>query len=239
MSRWYRAYSGTVKDDKLAEVAVIVGCSRSVAIATWHAILESAAECNDGGRFDTTSRRVAAVLGEPATVIDQVFQAMQELGMIEGQEVGAWKKRQFESDSSTERSRKHRETKRNGDATLQERSATPPYTETDTEHSQVISLPTVERKPSTAPQAAPTDFRGDLFERGRTSVEAMTGMPAPKARTLIGSWLKLANDEAVIVLEAIDAASEARPADPVPWIRRTIESRMRTRDPPKRVWGSV
>jgi hypothetical protein len=130
-------------------------------------------------------------------------------------------------------------------ATLQDRSKSIPGTFQDgedrrgIEHSQVISLPTVERKPSTAPQAAQTDFRGDLFERGRTAVEAMTGMPAPKARTLIGSWLKLANDEAVIVLEAIDAASEARPADPVPWIRRTIESRMRTRDPPKRVWGSV
>jgi hypothetical protein len=86
---------------------------------------------------------------------------------------------------------------------------------------------------------APADFRSDLFRRGVSAVMEATGMPAPRARTLIGSWLKLANDEAVIVLEAIDAATDARPADPVPWIRRTIESRMRTRDPPKRVWGSV
>jgi hypothetical protein len=48
MTRWYRAYAGTIKDDKLAEAAVVAGCSRSVVIATWHAILESAAETASG-----------------------------------------------------------------------------------------------------------------------------------------------------------------------------------------------
>ena len=133
MSRWYRAYAGTVKDDKLAEVSVIAGCSRSVAIATWHAILESAAETDDGGRFETTPRRVAAALCEPLATIQAVFDGMTEISMIGGDAVAAWKTRQYESDKSTERSRKHREAKRNGDATLQGRSATPPETEADTD----------------------------------------------------------------------------------------------------------
>jgi hypothetical protein len=133
MSRWYRAYAGTIKDDKLAEVAVIAGCSRSVSIAVWHAILESAAETEDGGRYETTPRRVAAALCEPLTVIQAVFDGMSEIGMIEGEAVRAWKARQYESDKSTERSRRHRETKRNGDATLQGRCATPPETEADTD----------------------------------------------------------------------------------------------------------
>ena len=133
MTRWYRAYAGTIKDDKLAEAAVVAGCSRSVVIATWHAILESAAETAGGGRFDTTSRRVAAALGEPASVIEAVFNAMQEIGLVSGSEIPAWKRRQYESDNSTERSRRHRETARNGNATLQGRCATPPYTETDTD----------------------------------------------------------------------------------------------------------
>lgn len=133
MSRWYRAYAGTVKDDKLAEVSVIAGCSRSVSIAVWHAILESAAETDDGGRFETTPRRVAAALCEPLASIQTVFEAMTEIAMIGGDAVKAWKARQYESDKSTERSRKHRETKRNGDATLQGRCATPPEAETDTD----------------------------------------------------------------------------------------------------------
>ncbi len=140
MTRWYRAYAGTVKDDKLAEAAIVAGCSRSVAIAVWHALLESAAETNDGGRFETTARRVAAILGEPAPAIEAIFSAMAEIGMIESNAIAAWRRRQFESDSSTERSRRHREAKRNvahincnTDATLQGRSATPPDTETDTD----------------------------------------------------------------------------------------------------------
>lgn len=156
MSRWYRAYAGTVRDDKLAEAAVIAGCSRSVAIAAWHSILESAAEIAEGGRFDTTPRRVAAILGEKASIIEGLFGALTELGMIQDQAVAAWSKRQFESDSSTERSRKHRETRRNGDATLQQQPATPPDTDTelyaDAEKmdkksiSQNSSSPPVERK---------------------------------------------------------------------------------------------
>jgi hypothetical protein len=133
MSRWYRAYAGTIKDDKLAEAAVVAGCSRSVVIATWHAILESAAETASGGRFDTTPRRVAASLGEHASVIEAVFVAMQEIGLLSGSEIPAWKRRQYESDTSTERSRKYRATLRNVDATAMQRCATPPYTETETD----------------------------------------------------------------------------------------------------------
>ena len=132
MSRWYRAYAGTIKDDKLAEVAVIAGCSRSVAIAVWHAILESAAETEDGGRFETTPRRVAAALCEPLPVIQAAFDAMTEIAMIGSDSVTAWKARQYESDKSTSRVRKHRET-------LQGRFETPPDTETDTDKAQ--SLP--------------------------------------------------------------------------------------------------
>jgi hypothetical protein len=76
---------------------------------------------------------VAFILGEPIPTIDAIFSELQSLGMIEGQAVCAWQRRQFESDNSTERSRKHRETKRNASATLQQRDATPPESETDTE----------------------------------------------------------------------------------------------------------
>lgn len=133
MTRWYRAYEGIVTDPKLGEVALVVGCSRSVAIAAWHCILESCAAANEGGNFDATFRRVAVILGEPLQVVEGVFKELENLGMIEGRLVVAWAKRQFESDSSTERSRKHRENRKQRDATLQERDATPPYTESDTE----------------------------------------------------------------------------------------------------------
>lgn len=182
MTRWYRAYAGTVKDDKLAEAAIVAGCSRSVAIAVWHALLESAAETDDGGRFETTARRVAAILGEPASVVDAAFAAMTEIGMIEGSAIAAWKRRQFESDSSTERSRRHREAKRNaapdrpnGDATLQGRSATPPDTETEPEKilpqslSSTINVRSVGKPTRPAPAGDFDEFWKAYPHRGEAS----------------------------------------------------------------------
>lgn len=130
MSRWYRAYEGTVTDAKLHEAAMVAGVSRSVAIASWHAILEACAAAKSA-RFDTTPRRIAVILGEPLSAIEGLFAALAELGMILDGEATAWARRQFDSDNSTERSRKHREHRRNGDATLQGRSATPPETDTE------------------------------------------------------------------------------------------------------------
>jgi hypothetical protein len=134
MSRWYRRYVGTVSDPKIAEAAMVAGCSKSIVIATWDMILESAAEANDGGAFKATSRNVAATLGEQHATVESIFSALEALEMIASGVVTAWSRRQFQSDSSTERSRKHRALKRcNGDATLQGRSATPPDTDTDTD----------------------------------------------------------------------------------------------------------
>lgn len=133
MTRWYRAYEGTVTDAKLAETALIANTSRSVVIATWHAILESCAITQGNGRFETTARRIAASLGEPVAIIEMVFVGLNEVKMIENNVVVAWSKRQFESDISTERSRKHRKASRNVNAALQQQHATPPETETETD----------------------------------------------------------------------------------------------------------
>lgn len=146
MTRWYRRYVGTVSDPKIAEVALVAECSRSVVVAAWDMILESAAEVNDSGRFRATSRNVAATLGESCATVERVFAALGAIGMVADGVVLAWSKRQFCSDSSTERSRRHRDAKKKTeqiqsgsspqqDATLQGRCATVPDTdsETDTE----------------------------------------------------------------------------------------------------------
>lgn len=154
MSRWYRAHVGLVVDAKLAEAALIAEGRRAVVIATWHSILESCADVNDGGRFDATPRRVAAILGEPVAAIEAVFAAFIDLRMIEAGRVVAWTRRQFESDSSTERSRKHREAKRSGellrghaDAPPVQRCATVPDTETETEYNPPPPSPEAAREP--------------------------------------------------------------------------------------------
>ena len=90
MSRWYKAYVGTAQDSKIAEIAFIAEVSRSVAIATWHVILEAAAEAQEDGRFTTTARRIAVLLGEPPAALERVLSAMIELGLIEDGKVAKW-----------------------------------------------------------------------------------------------------------------------------------------------------
>lgn len=90
MTRWYRAYEGTVTDAKLGEAALVAGCSRSVAIAAWHCILESCASSQRGGEYDTSPRRVALILGEPVANLNSLFDAFTELGMVENGAVTAW-----------------------------------------------------------------------------------------------------------------------------------------------------
>lgn len=218
MSRWYRAYAGTVKDDKLAEVSVIAACSRSVSIAVWHAILESAAETDDGGRFETTPRRVAAALCELPPAIQAVFEAMTEIAMISGDAVTAWKARQYESDKSTERSRKHRETKRNGDATLQGRSATPPETEAETDIPVANATGVVEGE---KPAMSPAD---QLWTDGVQTLVSL-GQRETQARSMVGKWLKDTGGDAGRIHWAIGEAAKFGTGDPVPYITRVLSDR--------------
>jgi 5-methylcytosine-specific restriction endonuclease McrA len=112
MSRWYRAYEGTVTDAKLGEAALIAEVSRSVSIAAWHAILESAACKNNSGSYETTPRRVAVILCEPPVRIEALFAAFKELGMVDEHGVSSWRKRQFQSDGSNERVKRYRENRK-------------------------------------------------------------------------------------------------------------------------------
>ena len=208
MSRWYRTHVGLVTDAKLGEAALIAENSRAIVIATWRAILESCAETNDVGRFDTTPRRVAAILAEPVEQIEAVFAAFAALGMIEAGRVVAWTRRQFESDSSTERSRKHREAKRNGEllrghvaepagdvlsAPLQ-RCATPPDPETETE-----VIPSLPFPPATGnePQAGEGQF--EKFWQAMPS-------PNPAARTAA----QAAFDRLTVVEKGLAATAAGR-----------------------------
>jgi hypothetical protein len=138
VSRWYRAYEGTVTDAKLAEAALIADVSRSVSIAAWHCLLESAANRNNCGSFDASPRRIAAILCEPPARMEALLAAFEELGLVGDGAVSSWRKRQYQSDDSRERVAKHRAKKRQETAnvTVGNGDVTPPYTETDTEVSE-------------------------------------------------------------------------------------------------------
>jgi hypothetical protein len=185
MSRWYRAYEGTVTDAKLHEAAVVAGVSRSVSIASWHALLESAAGRNNCGSFDVTARRIAVILCEQVKDIEAVFAAFEELGLIEQGAVARWKDRQFQSDDSAPRVRKHREKKRretagnangNADVTACNGDVTPPETETETylssSNEDVSAEPT--NKPLTKAEVIEA-WQSRMVPQGFPAIRKMTG----------------------------------------------------------------
>jgi hypothetical protein len=128
--RWFRLHADAVDDEKLRLLAfedrwhfVAILCCKSTGII----------DCED---MVLLRRKVAVKLGLDARELDEVARRLSEVGLIDSQSLQpvAWSKRQFESDSSTERTRKWRQKQHE---TSRERhcdvTVTPPDTDTDTE----------------------------------------------------------------------------------------------------------
>jgi hypothetical protein len=143
MNRWYRAYVGTCTDRKLASVALRANVSKSVVIASWHLILESAAESNAGGVTSIDEFDIAAALGEPLESIQGVIAMLRIVGLFADGQVTAWKKRQYETDrtdaTNAERQRRFKERKRLGNGTVTERKRPETETETETDKKESVS----------------------------------------------------------------------------------------------------
>lgn len=142
MSRWFRHYAGMMRDDKLVRASL--RCKQSIERVVWvyGAVLESAAEHDEEGRYEVDVAEIAYFLRCKPAAIEAVLAALQELGRIDGERVTAWSKRQFKSDRSNDRVATHRANrKQSGNVTGNVTSAIPkrdgnsPETETETEYS--------------------------------------------------------------------------------------------------------
>lgn len=220
MTRWYRAYEGTVTDPKLAEAALVAGCSRSVAVAAWHLTLENAAAVNDGGRIDIPTRRIAAALCEPFADIETLFGAFEAIGLVADSHVAAWRRRQYESDNSTGRSQKSRRNKKqrqcNADATLQQQDATPPETETETEYSDANA------SGAAAPKISATEITKAIFDTG-VSILTAAGRSDRQARSIIGRWRKEYTDT---VLLAVLPRLPSNTSEPLEWLTKALQAEL-------------
>jgi hypothetical protein len=112
MSRWFRHYAGMMRDEKLVRVAVKAGQSVERVIWIWGALLESASEVNDGGRYDFDADEAAYFLRCDATDIRAVTAVLEAMGHLHEGSVVKWGDRQFDSDSSRERQKRYRDRQR-------------------------------------------------------------------------------------------------------------------------------
>lgn len=145
MSRWFRHYAGMMRDEKLVRVALRSKQSIERVVWIWGAILESAAEIDDAGRFEVDADEIAYFLRADEADICAVLDWLAEAGRVAENRVVNWSARQFVSDRSAERQARLRarrrdgagsdgaETSRDGVVTSRNSDGDAPETETETE----------------------------------------------------------------------------------------------------------
>jgi len=154
MSRWFRHYTGMMRDEKLVAVAIRSKQPVERVVWIWGVILESASEIDDGGRFEVDPIEVAYFLRTDEADVAAVFQALTNAGRLADGIVVKWSDRQYQSDKSAERQARYRERKqgkdRHGDngslggdgvVTSRDGHVTPQEAETDTDQNQIENTP--------------------------------------------------------------------------------------------------
>ena len=80
------------------------------------------------------------------------------------------------------------------------------------------------RPPSAERIKTPRDV---LWQDYLRPLRDMLAVPEPKARSAMGKLLKLAGNDANLVIDAIDWAIREPPFDPMPWLIETIQSKIK------------
>lgn len=92
---WYKRFHGTWKDPKFKAAAVIAGATRCETLSVWDAILDESSESEQRGTIIKVDRRIiAAGLDLAIELVERIWDSFVELGMISGERIAAWLKRQ-------------------------------------------------------------------------------------------------------------------------------------------------
>lgn len=232
MSRWFRHYAGMMRDDKLVRVAIKCGQSIERVLWVWGAILESAAEIDDNGRFDVDESEIAYFLRADEDHIRAITAALADAGRLDSGAVAKWSHRQFSSDRSAARVAAYRERKRGGQregndkqasqddgVTLQKRHRNAPETETDT----YIPLSN-DNGPADEPKATPEEIKKAIWRNGRELLEP-AGYTPKQAGSVIGKWVKEHGEGPT--MSAILRAKAIGPPEPLEFVHGIFRNEAR------------
>jgi hypothetical protein len=176
MTGWFRHYVGLTTDPKFGGIARRSNATRERVVFVWCFILESASEKRNCGTFYCDPDAIADVLGCNTSDIEAILCQMETAGLIQKDKVVQWSNRQYETDSSAERVRLHRQRKRygNADVTLQDRYVTAPDTDTDTD---IENKHTVPRKRATVGE--PSEEKGGESGGSAPCAPVLSGKKGP------------------------------------------------------------
>jgi hypothetical protein len=205
VSRWFRHYAGMMRDEKLVRVAVKSKQPVERVVWVWGAILESAAEINDGGRYDFDCGEAAYFLRCDDGDLRATLAGLEEMGRVAGGVICKWSDRQYDSDNSRERQQRYRDRRkpspnndsdvtppsRDGEVTLQE-TETELEAETE-EESEGANAPSSPEAGKPAPVAWLPCVTGEPYPVFESDIaEWQASFPAVNVRQQLGamrSWL--------------------------------------------------
>lgn len=203
MSRWFRVYADLVDNPKYIKLGPDLRCAL---FAVW-----CIAAGNDGKLPSLDFIAIKFRLNEART--NKLLVELERCGFLDRDDDGTlrphdWDERQFQSDTSNERVKRHRQRKRNV-------TVTPP--ETDTETEQITE--------AKASDAGASDPRTRLFNEGLAKLASLTGKGPDSCRSFLGKCLKEVGDDAIVVLAAIEDAERNQVIDPSAYISRLLKGR--------------
>jgi hypothetical protein len=209
MSRWFRHYAGMMRDEKLVRAALMSKQPVERVVWVWGAILESAAEINDGGRFSVDYAEMAYFLRSEYSELEAIGGALAAIGRIENGCVTKWKERQFESDSSTKRVQKHRAEKHETLRNVSETECNAPETETETEN-----IDRKKDKPSGRSRSATRPVADSDFDEFRKVYPKRLGIdPRAPALKKFQEAIRGGAEPAAIIAGAVRYAEHMRKAE--------------------------
>lgn len=111
--QWFRWHHGSASDPKFKLVAKKVGCSTAEVIAVWACILEAASASDDRGSHGHLDYEAIDLdLGLPDGRSNEIYLRMQDRGLVDGEAVCSWEKRQPKREDETANDRKRRQRER-------------------------------------------------------------------------------------------------------------------------------
>ncbi len=108
---WFRWHHGSVTDPKFQLVARKAGASLPDVIAVWAYILEEASAADVRGEFSIDAEAVDCMFGFEDGKTSSILAVMGSRGILDGNRIASWDKRQpkKEDDTATDRKRRQRE----------------------------------------------------------------------------------------------------------------------------------
>jgi hypothetical protein len=205
-----------MRDDKLVRASLRAKQSIERVVWVWGAVLESAAEIDDDGRYEVDPAEIAYFLRCKVAPIQAVLNALVELGRVDGERVTAWSKRQFKSDRSNERVAVHRANKKHpgnvtGNVTspIPERDGNSPETKTETET----------EVPLANANGATVDADTTFWTSAKAYL-ATAGVRNPGA--VVGAWIR--DHGKTETASALTRAQLERAVEPIPFVQGCFRS---------------